>query len=127
MPHVNPWRLELDAGAFALSVVAIAASTVALSGLSVGLGSLYPNFREDNPSRIVSGMGGTLNFILSMIYVVLVTVALAQVMSWKPSSGLWATRAEATFAMGAFIVLLTLVTAWIPMTLGRRNLERAEF
>lgn len=43
-----------------------------LSALAVGLGTVYPNLREDNPSRIVAGFGGTLTLILSMIFVLLV-------------------------------------------------------
>lgn len=124
---LSAWRLDLDFNAFMVSIVAICAATVALSGLSVGLGSLYPNFREDNPSRIVSGMGGTLNFILSMIYVALVTVALAQVMLFKPSSGIWSSQTSVTLWMGAIIIALTVIATSVPMWLGRRNLERAEF
>ena len=29
-------------------------------GLAIGLGALYPNLRDDNPAKIVSGFGGTL-------------------------------------------------------------------
>ena len=48
---------------------AIAMMSAALSGLAVGLGALFPNFKEDNPSKIVSGFGGTLCLILSFIYI----------------------------------------------------------
>ena len=37
----------------------------ALCGLAVGLGALFPNFKEDNPSKIVSGFGGTLCLVAS--------------------------------------------------------------
>ncbi len=50
----------------AVLVVAICAG---LSAISVGLGARYPNLKEDNPSRIVAGFGGTLNLIVSMLYV----------------------------------------------------------
>ena len=43
-----------------------------LSGLAVGIGALYPNLKEDNPSKIVSGFGGTLNLVLSLLFVVVV-------------------------------------------------------
>jgi len=125
---LSAWRLELDRTAFLLSVSTIAATTVALSGLSVGLGSLYPNFREDNPSKIVSGMGGTLNFILSMAYIVLVTVGLATVLLWKPSwQGFFADRARLLVMVVAEVGVLTALACWLPMRLGLRNLERAEF
>ena len=56
--------------------VAIATMSAALSGLAIGLGALFPNFKEDNPSKIVSGFGGTLCLVASFIYITLF-VALA--------------------------------------------------
>jgi len=43
--------------------------SASLSGLAVGLGALFPNFKEDNPSKIVSGFGGTLCLVVSFIYI----------------------------------------------------------
>ncbi len=57
-----PWtRVVYFAGAIALM-------SAALSGLSVGLGALFPNFKEDNPSKIVSSFGGTLCLVISFVY-----------------------------------------------------------
>jgi len=50
---------------------AIGLMSAALSGLAVGLGALFPNFKEDNPSKIVSGFGGTLCLVVSFIYIAL--------------------------------------------------------
>jgi len=58
-----PWQ---QVGFFAF---AIALMSAALSGLAVGLGALFPNFKEDNPSKIVSGFGGTLCLVVSFIYI----------------------------------------------------------
>ncbi len=55
----------------AFFTTAIALMSGALSGLSVGLGAIFPNFKEDNPSKIVSGFGGTLCLVASFIYVTL--------------------------------------------------------
>ena len=51
--------------------------SAALCGLSVGLGALFPNFKEDNPSKIVSGFGGTLCLVASFVYIVLFITLLA--------------------------------------------------
>jgi ABC-2 type transport system permease protein len=65
-----PW---LRVGFFALAIALMSAT---LSGLSVGLGALFPNFKEDNPSKIVSGFGGTLCLVASFLYTTLfVTLA----------------------------------------------------
>ena len=45
-----------------------------LSSIAVTLGVLYPNMREDNPSKIVSGFGGTLTLVMSLLYVLSIIV-----------------------------------------------------
>ncbi len=45
---------------------------VGLAGMSVGLGALMPNFREQSPSKIAAGFGGTLNLVLSALYILAV-------------------------------------------------------
>ena len=114
---------------FALAVYSIIITNFGLSGLAVGLGSLYPNFQEDNPARIVSGMGGTLNFLLSMAYITLVVGVQTTVMQWR---ALEAYTQANTFAYAltgaiAFISMLSAVATWLPMRLGLKNLNRAEY
>ena len=55
----------------------LAVVCAALSAMSVGMGALYPNFKEDNPSKIVSGFGGTLNLVLSVLFVTVVVSFMA--------------------------------------------------
>jgi ABC-2 type transport system permease protein len=121
-------RIGHDAETLGLSLLSVAATTVGLSGLAVGLGSLYPRFDEDNPTRITSGLGGTLNFILSLIYVALITAALALIVQWRlvapwlPSDA----RPLVVLAVVTWVLLLTLLAGCVPLWLGLRNLERAE-
>ncbi len=123
------WRLELSAEATLLSLAAVAVSTWALSGLAVGLGSLFPNFREDNPSRIVSGTGGTLNFILSLLFVAVVGVVETVVLRWRWLDERFALALPdhlvLPLALG-LLVGLGALTAWLPLRLGLAHLERLE-
>lgn len=121
----------LDVGPvrFAVSVYSIALANFALAGLAVGLGSTYPNFQEDNPARIVSGMGGTLNFLLSVGYITLVVGTQMVILQWnaleryaRPETFWWALSAALIF-----VTVLSAAAVVVPMTLGRRNLLRAEF
>lgn len=121
--------LDLDPLRFSLAVYTIFLANLALAGLAVGLGSLYPNFEEDNPARIVSGMGGTLNFLLSVGYITLVVGAQMAITMWhdraiitQQQTFLWALA-----AVVAAITLLTAVSALLPMKLGLKNLMRTEF
>ncbi len=114
---------------FFLSVYSVLIMNFGLAGLAVGLGALYPNFQEDNPARIVSGMGGTLNFLLSIGYITWVIGLQTAVLQGRvlnlfpnPQSFRWALAAVLVFITG-----LSVVSAWLPMRLGLRNLTDMEF
>ncbi len=43
-----------------------------LASIAVGLGAMMPDFREPSPSKIAAGFGGTLNLVLSALYILLI-------------------------------------------------------
>lgn len=121
--------LQLDPIYFWLTVYSVVITNFGLSGLAVGLGTLYPNFGEDNPARIVSGMGGTLNLLVSVGYITLVVAAQTVILQWRvlgrytdPHMFWWALAGAVLF-----ITLLSGVCTFMPMRLGLRNLNRMEF
>jgi ABC-2 type transport system permease protein len=123
------WRLGLSTVPFTFSLLTVMAASLALSGLAVGLGSLYPNFSEESPARIVSGLGGTLTFILSAAYVVLVAAAQTVVLNWRSLGrhlGGEGTFPLAVAAALAFTLVTTAAATLIPLRLGIRNLEHHE-
>src|SRR5204863_9210692 len=75
-----PWTQTLY---FAIAVTVM---TFTLTGLAVGLGALYPNFKEENPSKIVSGFGGTFCLVLSFLYILGSVVLLALASPWSTAS-----------------------------------------
>lgn len=124
------FRLGLDKVAFGLSLGAVLASTFALSGLAVGLGSLYANFQEDNPSRVVSGLGGTLNFLLSLLHIALTTVGLGLVLVWRElgrAAGSGLSDATLVAIAAAWILFFTALATWLPLRLGIRHLESIDY
>lgn len=101
-----------------------------ISGVSVGLGALMPNFRETDPSKIAVGFGGTLNLVAGLLFQTMAIVfgvvpfhirlggasdAFAAGVPWY----LWITA--------AFGWACCLFAAMYPMRWGARNLERMEF
>ena len=122
-------RLEVEPVPFVLAVYSVVITNFALAGLAVGLGSLYPNFDEDNPARIVSGMGGTLNFLLSMGYLALVVGAETLILQWRVLERFTTPNAfwYALTAVFLFSTALSAIGTLIPMTLGLKNLEHTEF
>jgi ABC-2 type transport system permease protein len=111
-----PWnRTFLYAGA--ITIMAFA-----LNGLAIGLGAMYPNLKEDNPSKLVSGFGGTFCLVLSFVYIVGSVLLLAFASPWNPAAPF---RAGAFLAWGAFVLISVLLT-WVPLRLGRRRAEQFE-
>lgn len=123
-------RLDLPPLPFFFSMFAMAAANVALAGLAVGLGSLYPDFEAESPARITSGMGGTLSFILSMGYILTSTATLTLLLHWDYVSHLLGagtgSLAWAAIAILGFIASLSALTCWLPMRLGTHHLENVE-
>jgi len=120
--------LDLEPIHFGLTVYSVLVANIGLSGLAVGLGALYPTFTEDNPARIVSGMGGTLNLLSSVAFVVFVVAVQVIALQWK-ALGLY--RSDLQFH-GAIMLAVAAITgmgvlcAWLPMRLGLRNLNTME-
>jgi ABC-2 type transport system permease protein len=128
---LSGFRLGLAPLPMFATVATVAAASVALSGLAVGLGSLYPDFASDDPARIVSGLGGTLTFIASLAYVLLVAAAQTAVLrayhvASRPGA-VAAPGARLAWAAAGFVVALTAVATVLPLHAGTRHLERSEF
>ncbi|NOZ64128.1 MAG: hypothetical protein GXO71_04220 [Caldiserica bacterium] len=102
--------------------------SLSLTSLSVGLGAVFPDFSSDNPAKIVSGFGGTVNFILGIIYVLLVVSLISIPFSLR--------YILIKINDRVFIVLVRLALIWIsgitflsvffPLRYACKKLERLE-
>ncbi len=105
--------------AFAISIL-----SASLSGLAVGLGALFPNMKEDNPSKIVSGFGGTLCLAVSFIYITSF-VGLAAVPALEEATDI------PLFIPGDLALFLALalsvITMGLPMLLALQRVKNLEF
>lgn len=118
MLHLSWWRTATFAGA-------VAVMTFTLNALAMGLGVLYPNLREDQPSKIVSGFGGTLCLVLSFLYIVVgvLLLALGSPWSWAPEGEVAVSRVALGWSAFA---LLSILIGWLPFRLGLRQVRRFE-
>jgi ABC-2 type transport system permease protein len=103
--------------------VAVAVMTFTLTGLAVGLGVLYPNFKEDNPSKIVSGFGGTFCLVLSFIYIVGSVVLLAFTAAWTRTGA--ASPGRVLVCLAGFF-LISVILGWLPLRAGMKRLRTFE-
>ncbi len=109
-----------------------------LSALAVGLGSRYPNLREPSPSRIAAGFGGTLNLVVSSLFI-LSTAVLTSVPGF-----FWLEQTAAQklpyllqlaglgnvyglIAGAVWLLVVTSVATIVPMRMGLYSFHRLEF
>jgi len=117
------YMLKIPAWKGLYFVGAITVMTLTLNGLAVGLGVLYPNFKVDNPSKIVSSFGGTFCLVLSFLYIVGSVASLGLGSPWTGSGNASLLRICIGWAsFGGLSVLL----GWIPYRYGLRRLQHLE-
>ncbi|HDP33949.1 MAG TPA: hypothetical protein ENN29_02445 [Candidatus Hydrogenedentes bacterium] len=121
--------LKLEPVYFWMTVYSVSIANFGLAGLAVGLGALYPNFQEDNPARIVSGLGGTLNLLVSIGYITVVVAAQTFVLQYH-AIGRIANPDWFRYALGGAVIAgaaVTLLCVALPMYFGLRNLRDMEY
>lgn len=113
-------KLDLDRIIFFCGIVAV--MTMTLNGLAIGLGVLHPNLQEDNPSKIVSGFGGTFCLVLSFLYIVASVGLLALGSPWGRYE---LTAGRALISWGGFVGL-SFALGNVPLKLAYRRLKNFE-
>ncbi|MCX6354755.1 MAG: hypothetical protein NTZ78_07625 [Candidatus Aureabacteria bacterium] len=53
------------------SILSVVFMGIAISGLSIGLGAIYPNLKASAPVEVISGFGGTMVLVANVAYVFL--------------------------------------------------------
>jgi ABC-2 type transport system permease protein len=106
-----------------------------LAGMAVGFGAMMPNFREQSPSKIAAGFGGTLNLVLSALYIMAVVLMTAlpchfYLLAGKteiPPKLLKDSYLQLWLLLGvaASVLLATIVTV-LPLRGGLRSFRRLE-
>ena len=104
----------------ALFGAVVTVMTFTLNGVAIGLGVLYPNLKEANPNKIVSGFGGTLCLVLSSFYI-LASIALLVFgtlgLHWHVN---WAVESVIAFLLLSFLI------GWLPLKFGLERLKNFE-
>jgi ABC-2 type transport system permease protein len=106
-----------------------------LSGIAVGLGAKMPNLRDDSPSRIAAGFGGTLNLVISTAYIAAVVAMtaipchlyLAAVEGVRVTSYSVAALERLLILGTAGCLVLGVITTWLPLKIGCSAFRDLEF
>jgi len=104
--------------------VAISVMTFTLTAMAIGLGVLYPNFKEENPSKIVSGFGGTFCLVMSFLYIVCAVALLAIGSPWPFKGG--ASPLPPVMLGNGLFLLISMLLGVVPLWLGLRRLRTVE-
>jgi ABC-2 type transport system permease protein len=128
--------LRVSAVVVAVHVLACISLCAGLSGIAVGLGAKMPNLRDDSPSRIAAGFGGTLNLVISTAFIAAVVLlsavpchlylAASEGMAIPVAQTL--SRLRTMFIAGsAASVALGVLATWLPLRIGYKAFRELEF
>jgi len=101
----------------------------ALVSINLGLGSRFPHFNEDNPSRIAAGSGGIIAALASVAYVGISILILATPAYNHLSNAFLNRPINHYLVYGGFVlfVLFSAATIILPMRIGIKSLQRRDF
>ncbi len=128
---LSDFMLQISWLVMAIHQLICALLCLGLSGIAVGLGARMPDLREESPSKIAAGFGGTLSLVTSAIYIVVV-VGLTGVPAHFYLTGQHA-EARPDWAGLALVAgtlascLVGLAATLVPMAIGLRAFRRLEF
>jgi ABC-2 type transport system permease protein len=102
-----------------------------LSGIAVGLGAKMPDLREESPSKIAAGFGGTLNLVISAAYIIVIVLLTALPMHFYLAvrqTDADALRIQSWLVAGIVAAIVTggLATV-VPMRIGLKAFRKLEF
>jgi ABC-2 type transport system permease protein len=100
----------------------------ALTGLATGLGAVFLDLQNRNPAAIISGFGGTLNLVLSLLVVVVVILPFGVLFHLRTIGRLAESAFAAWQAAGwAWVALVTLCATALPLRAGAAELRKRDY
>ncbi len=106
-----------------ISAVTMLALTFGITAMAVGMGAMMPRFDLEDSAEISSGLGGLINIIFALIYVVSVIALIAWPVHLSIGRGIplaWTMPRVQVAVLG--FVIINAAAIWLPMRLGLRAL-----
>ncbi|HOW97555.1 MAG TPA: hypothetical protein P5567_12325 [Kiritimatiellia bacterium] len=125
---LSTWMLSVPAAVRVIALLVALAMTLVVSALSTGLGAVFIDLKQRNPSAIVSGFGGTLNLVLNLGFMLAGILPLGLVFHLRAQPGTdpggWTAALAAALA---WLLLLAGLLAAGALYAGWNSLRRREF
>ena len=120
--------LQVSDFMFAVSVMTIAMMTLALCGMALGFGTLFPQFETENAAQIPTSFGGLLYMIASVTLIAAVIVLEARPVYGYLSAQFYGTPTSPTEMVLGFGLAAALCVAatLVPIGIAKRRLEAVE-
>ena len=120
--------IDSSFGIYFLSITTSIVVSLTLSAVSVGFGALYPDFKSESPSEIVSGFGATLVLIISIIYIIYVVGIEGYIGHLIFVCKIGGVYARILMAFGiAGIGIISLIGSYFALKKGAKHLEQLDF
>jgi ABC-2 type transport system permease protein len=125
---VTDYLLKVSAFMFAVSIITITAMTLALAGLALGFGTLFPQFETENAAQIPTSFGGLLFMMSSIAMIGGVIVLEARPVYMYLSARAFGSPTEITEMVIGFGLagLLSLASTLIPIRVALKRLQVIE-
>lgn len=127
---LSGWMLGLSRGDILFFTASVGLMSMGLCGIAVGLGALFPNLKETNAAKIVSGFGGTLCLIVSFCYIaaIVAVLCLAKIAIFRTKGQIGAISGAEGLLGWAIVgaISITLVFGAVPMLLAMRRVKRLQ-
>jgi ABC-2 type transport system permease protein len=111
-------QLNLSDHAIAYQCMVTGCMAIALSAMALGIGARLADYKQENPAKLASGYGGTINLMSSLALTGLLLVGAAVPLMRESSPGgspLWLWIAGAAWSLG-----ISGVWSWIGLRMARR-------
>ena len=125
---VTNYLLQVSTFMFLVSIVTIAAMTLALAGLALGFGTLFPQFETENAAQIPTSFGGLLFMMAAVAVIGGVVVLEARPVYGYLSARTFGTPKDVTEMVVGFglAAALCLVSTLVPIQVALRRLQTIE-
>ena len=131
---VSDVMLNIEWSVVVVHQLTVVALCVGLSAIAVGLGAKLPDLRQQSPSKIAAGFGGTLTLVLSALYVMALVALTAipahyQALAWQSQADGREVAGYVGWSIGGAVatVVCCCVATGLPLRLGIRAFREMEF
>jgi len=125
---LSSWMLNAAPVVRAVGFTLACSISFAVCGLSTGLGAIYLDLNQRNPSAIVSGYGGTLNLVLCLGFMLAAIMPFGLIFHSQLLHHISPHQAYTGLLFaGIWLVVLTAAGVIIPLRLGLKSLLSREF